>query len=133
MDGEIDIRPLLCDLHTTGHPVVLPVTPERGLPLTFRVWHPGEAMVREKFGTFAPSGQVLAPDFLLVPLLAFDRACRRLGYGGGYFDRTLPLLPNAFTLGCAFAAQEAPRVPTDDFDVRLNAIATEREIIRAAA
>ena len=131
MQGEIDIRPLLGALHAAGHDVVLPVTPKLGHPLTFRVWHPDEAMVREKFGTFAPSGAVLSPDFLLVPLLAFDRGCFRLGYGGGYFDRTLPLLPNAFTLGCAFAAQEVPRVPTEAFDVRLDAIATEGEIIRA--
>jgi 5-formyltetrahydrofolate cyclo-ligase len=131
MDDEIDIRPLLRALHSFGHAVVLPVTPKRGLPLTFRVWHPSAAMVREAFGTFAPSGEVLSPDFLLIPLLAFDRRCFRLGYGGGYFDRTLPLLAPAFTLGCAFASQEVARVPTEDFDVRLDAIATEREIIRA--
>jgi len=129
MGEEIDIRPLLVALHERGHRVVLPVTPRRGNPLTFREWWPGQAMVAERFGTMRPTGEEFRPDFLLVPLLAFDRAGRRLGYGGGFYDRTLALLPGAMTVGCAYAAQEVDEVPTGPHDIRLRAVATERGVI----
>lgn len=89
MGQEIDIRPLLLALHERGHPIVLPETPKRGNPLIFRLWYPGAVMVPERFGTFRPDGEMRAPDFLLVPLLAFDRRGYRVGYGAGYYDRTL--------------------------------------------
>ena len=132
LDGELDIRPLLEILHARGHLIVLPVTPKRGLPLTFRGWRPGDAMVQERFGTMRPAGEERAPDFLLVPLLAFDRHGGRLGYGAGYYDRTLPTLTPRFALGCAFAGQEVAEVPMGPGDVRLDAVATEREMIRCA-
>jgi 5-formyltetrahydrofolate cyclo-ligase len=72
----------------------------------------------------------LTPDFLLVPLLAFDRTGARLGYGGGYYDRTLAALPLAGRLGLAYAAQEVAEVPVGPHDVRLPAIATELGVIR---
>ena len=128
--SELDLRPLLRTLHARGHAVVLPVTPRRGQPLTFRLWTPDAALRREAFGTFAPEGEERTPDFLLVPLLAFDRAGNRLGYGAGFYDRTLSGLPDAFALGCAYAGQELPEVPAGPQDHRLDAIATEREVIR---
>jgi 5-formyltetrahydrofolate cyclo-ligase len=133
MAAEIDIRPLLLALHARGHTIVLPVTPKRGLPLSFRIWRPGDTLVAERFGTMRPSGEELSPDFLLVPLLAFDRTGGRLGYGAGYYDRTLSRLSPRFALGCAFAAQEVPEVPMGPHDVRLDAVATEREVIRCAS
>jgi 5-formyltetrahydrofolate cyclo-ligase len=129
LDNEIDIRPLLLALHACGHPIVLPVTPKRGLPLSFRLWRPGDTMVAERFGTMRPIGEERSPTFLLVPLLAFDRRGGRLGYGAGYYDRTLSLLSPRFALGCAFAAQEVPKVPMGPNDVRLDAVATKRELI----
>lgn len=128
--GEIDLRPLLLALIGRGHPVVLPVTPPRGEPLGFRLWRPDDPMVPERFGTRRPTGPERTPDFLLVPLLAFDRRGRRLGYGGGYYDRTMAGLPRAGRLGCAFAAQEMDAVPAGPHDARLPAVATERGIIR---
>jgi 5-formyltetrahydrofolate cyclo-ligase len=154
LGGEIDLRPLMEALHASGHPVVLPVTPPRGQALTFRLWRPGDALVRERFGTMIPArgpvGQPIrhpvedsegtsadgetAPDFLLVPLLAFDRRGHRLGYGAGYYDRTLAALrlkgAGRFALGCAFAAQEIDAVPVGPNDVALDAVATERGVIR---
>jgi 5-formyltetrahydrofolate cyclo-ligase len=130
LEGEIDIRPLLEALHARGHAVLLPQTPRRGNPLIFRRWHPGMEMVRERFGTLRPAGEVMTPGVLFVPLLAFDRCGRRLGYGGGYYDHTLRGLPGATAIGCAFAAQEVDEVPAGPGDARLDAIATEREIIR---
>ena len=127
---EIDIRPLLLALHDLGHRVALPVTPNRGEALTFRGWRPGDVMVPERFGTMRPIGEVLVPDMLLIPLLAFDAAGGRLGYGGGFYDRTLAALPGRFRLGCAFAAQQVDSVPVGPYDIRLDAVATENGIIR---
>jgi 5-formyltetrahydrofolate cyclo-ligase len=117
-------------LHERGNKVALPVTPPMGNPLTFRLWHPGMLMVPEKFGTLRPTGEEVVPDVLMVPLLAFDAAGRRLGYGGGYYDRTMVRLPDRFRLGCAFAVQQVDVVPTGPHDIRLDAVATESGIIR---
>jgi 5-formyltetrahydrofolate cyclo-ligase len=130
---EIDIRPLLIAMHDRGNAVVLPVTPRRGEALTFRRWRPGDPMIAERFGTMRPSGALESPDMLLVPLLAFDAAGSRLGYGGGFYDRTLAGLPGRFRLGCAFAAQQVDAVPVGPYDMRLDAIATEHGIIRCGS
>ena len=71
----------------------------------------------------------LEPDILLVPLLAFDRHGNRLGYGAGYYDRTLATLPGRFRLGVAYAAQELDEVPAGHYDARLDAVATECGVI----
>lgn len=131
MGAEIDIRPLLRRLERAGHALALPVTPPRGAPLTFRRWHWGGALMPGRFGTSQPpaSAETVLPDFLLVPLLAFDRQGGRLGYGGGYYDRTLAALPRARAIGVAFAAQEVPAVPCGPHDRPLPGIATERGFI----
>jgi 5-formyltetrahydrofolate cyclo-ligase len=130
MPGEIDLVPLLLALHDRGRTVLLPHTPPLGNPLIFRRWHPGIEMVPERFGGFRPVGEVGTPDVLFIPLVAFDRAGRRLGYGGGYYDRTLAMLPRALKVGCAFAAQELANVPAAEYDVMLDAVATEQGVIR---
>jgi len=131
MGEEIDTRPLLEALHARGHAIALPVTTPRGQPLVFRPWFPGAAMASGVFGTRHPAeGEPVSPDWLIVPLLAFDRRGARLGYGGGYYDRTLALLPNAITIGVAYADQEVPEVPIGPHDVLLHAVATERGLIR---
>lgn len=129
LSGEIDIRPLLLALAGRGHPVALPITPAVGNPLTFARWRPGDPLVRERFGTVRPEGEPLVPDLLLVPLLAFDGQCRRLGYGGGFYDRTLAALPGPTAIGCAFAAQRVDCVAAEAHDMRLDAVATERGLI----
>ncbi len=129
LPGEMDLRPLLHALHARGHRIVLPHTPPLGEALLFRVWTPGAAMVRERFGTFRPDGAPAEPDMLLVPLLAFDRGGRRLGYGGGYYDRTLAALPGRPRIGFGYAAQQVEAVPVEPHDVGLDAIVTECEVI----
>ncbi len=129
MGREIDIRPLLDALLRRGHRIALPETPPRGQKLIFRRWEPGMVMVAERFGTQRPTGAIITPDLLFIPLLAFDRAGNRLGYGGGYYDRTLAVLPWATAIGCGYACQELDEVPADAYDARLSAIATEAGII----
>ncbi len=126
IQDEIDIRPLLQALAERGHPIGLPVTGRRGEPLVFRAWRPGEPLLPGRFGTSHPDGPEITPDVLLMPLLAFDRHGNRLGYGGGFYDRTVARLPEALRIGCAFAVQELDSVPTGPYDQRLHAVATER-------
>jgi 5-formyltetrahydrofolate cyclo-ligase len=130
MGEEMDPRPLMLALASRGHPLALPVTPPRGQPLAFRAWAPGVPLSPGPMGTSEPAeGTALRPDILLVPLLAFDRAGRRLGYGGGYYDRTLATLPGAKAIGIAYAGQEMPEVPAGRQDFRLPLIATEAGVI----
>jgi 5-formyltetrahydrofolate cyclo-ligase len=136
LPGEIDPRQLMLALAGRGHAIVLPRTPRRGLPLAFHRWRPGEELFPGRMGILEPSADAPegVPDFLLVPLVAFDSGMRRLGHGAGYYDRTLAALRAtgpAFALGVAFAAQQVDRVPADAHDARLDAVATEAGILRA--
>lgn len=135
MGSELDPRPLMQALHAAGHPLCLPVVVRAGEALVFRAWAPGDALESAGFGTSVPGADrpQLRPDLLIVPLLAFDRSGYRLGYGGGFYDRTLAALraqgrPTA--VGFAFAAQEVAEVPRDGYDQRLDWIVTEAEAIR---
>jgi 5-formyltetrahydrofolate cyclo-ligase len=135
MGAEIDPRPLLLALQGRGHALALPVTPRRGNPLSFRAWRFGAPLGPGRFGTRQPFPEApeVTPDFVLVPMLAFDGRGHRLGYGGGYYDRTLAALPFAAALGIAFASQRLPLVPTDPTDIPLPRIATEAGIIHSEA
>jgi 5-formyltetrahydrofolate cyclo-ligase len=130
MGEEMDPRALMLAFAARGHVLALPVTPPRGQPLSFRAWEPGAALRAGPMGTSEPvAGDELRPDVLLVPMLAFDRAGRRLGYGGGYYDRTLAALPGAKAIGIAYAGQEMPEVPAGPQDFCLPLIATEAGVI----
>lgn len=111
-------------------PVCVPVVEGRGLPLRFRRWTPDCAMVTGTFGALIPeAGDWLVPDVLIVPLLAWDRRGYRLGYGGGFYDRTLAALRvpgQRVAVGFAFAAQEVGEVPIDGNDQVLDHLVTEK-------
>ncbi|MDR5654450.1 5-formyltetrahydrofolate cyclo-ligase [Ruixingdingia sedimenti] len=127
MRTEIDPVPALA---RHRGPLCLPVVTAPAAPLAFRAWRPGAPLVPGAFGTLVPAaGDWLVPGVLVVPLLAFDRRGYRLGYGGGFYDRTLQALRAGGAvraIGFAFAAQELPEVPTDATDQPLDLIVTER-------
>jgi len=133
---EFDVRPTMEALAARGHTLCLPVVVGKGRPLAFRGWRPGDSLEQAGFGLSVPRWDAppAVPDFLLVPLLAFDRRGNRLGYGGGYFDRTIETLrahpKPVVALGVAFAAQEVLAVPVLPSDQRLDGVATETEFIR---
>lgn len=134
MGDEIDLLPLLEALGGRGCTLALPVVSARGQPLTFRAWSMGEALEPGPHGTRHPvaAAPMAIPRVLLMPLLAFDVAGYRLGYGGGYYDRTLGALRQAkpiVAVGLAYAAQEVAAVPTGPFDRRLDYVVTEREVM----
>ena len=127
LPSEADPRPAL---RTHGGPWCLPVVVGRGKPLIFRDWRPGALLVPGPFGVQEPAGAVCTPEVVVVPLLAFDRRGHRLGYGGGFYDRTLAgLVPRPLAIGFAFSMQEVAAVPTDDTDAPLDLVVTEAEVI----
>jgi len=134
MKTEINPLPLMKKLAEVGVQLALPVTGRRGQPLTMRAWTWGEPLASGVWGIREPKPEApqVDPDILLVPLLAFDRAGRRLGYGGGYYDLTLAQLRSrkaVIAVGLAFAAQEIASVPTTPRDATLDLVLTEREVI----
>ena len=125
LPDEFRVWPLLRRLHGEGHALAMPVMQGKGLPLVFRAWAPGDAMDRAVWGIAEPRADkpVLEPDIVLVPLLAFDAAGRRLGYGGGYFDRTLRGLrarKSIVAIGLAYDESQVDAVPHLDYDERLD-------------
>lgn len=132
---EIDVRPALAALAAAGRTCALPVVRGRGLPLAFRRWSPGDPLVpRGPFGIAEPGDAApeVEPRVLLVPLLAFDRRGGRLGYGSGFYDRTLARLRAAgptLAVGVALSVQEVGAVPCGPHDQRLDRIVTEAETI----
>ncbi|MCF8532452.1 MAG: 5-formyltetrahydrofolate cyclo-ligase [Reyranella sp.] len=128
---EIDIRPVMIDLFNEGCQLALPVVVGRGEPLLFRAWRPGDPLEAGVFGTLQPSArrETVEPEALLVPLLACDGEGWRLGYGGGFYDRTLALLRarrSVTAVGVGFDAQLVPEVPHGPGDQRLDWLLTDR-------
>lgn len=130
---EIDPRPTLHALAPT-HRLCLPVVAGEGLPLTFRRWTPETEMEAGAFGAAIPAEAVPeVPEILIVPLASFDAKGYRLGYGGGFYDRTLEQLRKrgAITaIGFAFDVQKAEELPTEPTDQPLDMIVTESGIHR---
>ncbi len=126
---EIDIWPLLSALQNDGRRIGLPVVTGAKESLVFREWTPDCPMETDRFGVSIPAAnKPMSPRLILVPLLAFTARGERLGYGGGYYDRTLAALraqSEIFACGVAYAGQEVDTLPTDEHDERLDGILTE--------
>ena len=132
--SEIDSRPLLGRLAGEGWTTALPVIRGPGLPLGFRRWLPGQPTVKGAMDIESPAETEpeIEPDVLIVPLLAFDKRGFRLGYGGGYYDRTLAMLrakKKIIAIGAAYSAQQVDSVPHDAHDQPLDYVMTERTVI----
>ena len=135
MSDELDVRPTMQSLHERGNRIALPVMLGPARPLLFRQWKPGQALQAAAFGTSEPPADapISVPEVLIVPLLAFDRKGYRLGYGGGFYDRTLAELRSVSkvqAVGAAYAGQEVDDVPREATDLPLDWIVTEEDVIR---
>jgi 5-formyltetrahydrofolate cyclo-ligase len=121
-----------------GHPLALPRVQGWGRPLAFHAWRPGDPLLAGPFQVMEPrlDAPLVSPRILLVPLLAFDRTGRRLGYGAGYYDMVLRDLrarsPAPLAIGVAFAAHEVDEVPTGPRDQTLDAVVTEQRVHRCS-
>ncbi len=134
LKSEINPLSLMRKLAEHGAALALPVVAGRGQPLVMRAWAWGEPLASGVWGIREPKPDAaeVEPDILLVPLLAFDRAGHRIGYGAGYYDMTVARLrarKSVTAVGIAFAAQEVPAVPSTPRDERLDLVLTEHEMI----
>ena len=134
MRTEINPIPLMRAIAAQGAPLALPVVAGRGQPLIMRAWTFGDPLRSGVWGIREPLPEApeVFPDLLIVPLAAFDRSGQRIGYGAGYYDRTIARLramKPVVAVGIAFAAQEIAAVPATEYDERLDLVLTEREVI----
>lgn len=133
MRTEMDPTPAMTALAEQNR-LCVPVIMGKGQPLAFREWRPGCEMVDGPFGARVPArGDWLEPEIVIAPLVAFDRACNRLGYGGGFYDRTLEKLRGqrpTRAIGFAYAAQELAGLVVEPTDQVLDAVVTETGVIR---
>ncbi|HLH93279.1 MAG TPA: 5-formyltetrahydrofolate cyclo-ligase [Xanthobacteraceae bacterium] len=134
LKSEINPVPLMRVFAATGAQLALPVVMGKGKPLTMRAWAFGEPLVSGVWGIREPPPEApeVFPDILIVPLLAFDRAGHRIGYGAGYYDMTIARLrgmKKVIAIGIGYAAQEIAEVPVTPRDAALDLVLTEREVI----
>ena len=130
--GEFDARPLVTRLIGRGWHAAMPVVTAVDAPMSFHAWTPSSAMSADRYGIPIPrDGEAVVPDIVLLPLLAFDAQGFRLGYGGGYFDRTLAaMVPRPQAIGVGFELGRVPDIRPQAHDIPLAAIVTEAGVLR---
>ena len=133
--AEFDPRPLVDWALAAGRRVALPVVVDKKGPLEYRAWRPGDQLVDGVWNIPIPEKRdIVTPALVLAPLVGFDEACYRLGYGGGYFDRTLAALsPRAFAIGVGFEVQRIATIYPQSFDIAMDLIVTETGIRERSA
>jgi 5-formyltetrahydrofolate cyclo-ligase len=125
--GEFDARPLVSQLIATGITAALPVVVQPKMPLEFRRWLPDAAMEPGAYGILVPKENIIVtPDLLLAPMVGFDVAGYRLGYGGGYYDRTFASLsPKPYAIGIAYELSRLETIYPQEHDIPLDVVITE--------
>jgi 5,10-methenyltetrahydrofolate synthetase len=125
--AEFDARALVSARLPGGLRACLPVVVDNGLPLEFREWAPNSKMIEDRYGIHIPArGEALRPDAILMPLNGFDEAGYRLGYGGGYFDRSLAALdPRPHAVGIGFELARVASIRPQAHDLPMDFIVTE--------
>ncbi|MBP9046873.1 MAG: 5-formyltetrahydrofolate cyclo-ligase [Tabrizicola sp.] len=134
--GEPDLRPVLASLHRAGVSVALPLVEVKAAPLVFRRWTPETKMVRGDWNIPVPppEAEAVVPEIALAPVMGWTEGAYRLGYGGGYFDRTLAALsPRPFTIGIGLQAARLATIYPQPHDIRLEVILTEDGVQTGAA
>jgi len=133
--AEFDPRPLVDRLIVQGFAAALPVVVDKKGPLEYRLWRPGDPLVAGVWDIPIPERRdVVAPQAVLAPLVGFDRDCYRLGYGGGYFDRTLAALrPRLLAIGVGFESSRLETIYPQDFDIPMDLIVTESSLQRCGS
>ncbi len=123
---EPDLFDLYRRLHTQGIRLALPVVSAKEMPLRFASWAPDDPMIKDGFGVPVPEKQVFGdmPEALLVPCVGFNSGRFRIGYGGGFYDRTLAITPKPYAIGIAYSCQLA-EFEVGSHDVALDLIVTE--------
>ena len=133
--SELSPLPLVAALADRGVVTAMPVTPPPGNPLTFYRWAPGMRLDDGPYGTKQPTlgSERVIPDVILAPMLAFDAGCWRLGYGGGFYDRSIAELQvsghEVVAIGIAFGGQQVDKVPTGSYDMPLDAVWTPDGVV----
>ena len=130
--AEFDPRPLIDWVIAQGFGVALPAVIDKKGPLEYRAWRPGEALVDGVWNIPIPEARnVVVPQAVLAPLVGHDRQCYRLGYGGGYFDRTLAALsPRPRAIGVGYEMSQIETILPQSFDIPMDVIVTEARIRR---
>jgi 5-formyltetrahydrofolate cyclo-ligase len=128
--AEFDPRALIDWVIAQGFAVALPAVVDKQGPLEYRTWRPGEALIDGVWNIPIPEvRKVVLPQAVLAPLVGFDRQCYRLGYGGGYFDRTLAALaPRPLAIGVGFEMSQMETIFPQSFDIPMDLIVTEARI-----
>ena len=135
INSEVNTNHLLEKLFKSDFEICLPLTPIKPSELLFKSWKPNDPLVPGPFGTRQPlsNSTKITPEILIVPMLSYDHYGYRLGYGGGYYDRTIKALcetnENLITIGLAFEKQKCEKLPVDKHDVPLNVLVHENGIL----
>jgi 5-formyltetrahydrofolate cyclo-ligase len=133
-EKEVNTRPLIMALFGTGNPVVVPIIVKEDCSLQLSYLRDFSALVPSTFGVPEPIGSEIPADAksigtIILPMLGFDRAGGRIGYGAGYYDRFLSKNPGLRKIGIAFGCQEVENLPVDENDIRMDMIITEDGIV----
>jgi len=132
--SEVSVDAIMKAANAFAVRLALPFISARGEQMRFLEWRSGAALVKSPYRFLQPTSQApdAVPDIILVPLVGFDRNMNRLGQGAGHYDRIFTLFPNALKIGLAWSCQEFSAIPTDPWDIPLDAVLTEKEWIKPA-